>query len=104
MVVTAAPGGTWDITESVPAEGGHWGVGVSYHSGEEAASTTSTLLPPLRPLSLNIPEPGDSYVVLVTFTDNDETEEEVEFYFIARVLTVHSGPTSWPTHREGRRR
>ena len=97
VVVTAAPGGTWDITESVPAAGGHWGVGVSYHSREEAATPTSTLLPPLRPLSLNIPEPGDSYVVLVIFTDNDETEEEVDFHFIERVLTVHSGPTFGPT-------
>lgn len=96
VVVTAAPGRTWDITESVTAEGGHWGAGVSYHSGEEAATATSTALPALGPLHLNIREPGDSYVVLVTFTNNDETEEEVDFHFIERVLTVHSGPTYGP--------
>ena len=95
-VVAAAPGGTWDITRSVPAQGGRWGAGVSYHSGDEAASSTSAPLPALRPLRLNIPEPGDSYVVLVIYVDDDEAEQEVDFHFIERVLSVHSGPTFGP--------
>ena len=96
QVLADAPGSRSDWTRSVPAGGGQWGAGVSYHSGAEAAGWTSSPLPALRPLRLNIPKPGDSYVVLVIFTDDDETGQEVDVRFFERLLSVHSGPTFGP--------
>lgn len=94
-VVYLVSGRAFDRTAHVPAAGGRWRAGASYHSGPETASATSTTLDVLRPLTITISAPGPSWVVLAIVT-NDESGQEIGLHRIERDLLVLSGPTFGP--------
>ncbi len=69
---------------------GDWEAGVSYHSGEEAASATSTVSDDVTPFEISFGRPGPSWVftAIVAFDDDDE---EIAFHGLWRNLMVLSG-------------
>ena len=74
---------------------GDWEAGVSYHSGEETASATSTVSDDVTPFEISFGRPGPSWVftAIVAFDDDDE---ELAFHGLWRNLMVLSGWTFDP--------
>ena len=69
-----------------------WQAGVSYHSGDTSASSTSTVSEQVRPFELTINDAGNSWVWLVVVVD-DDSGEEIGFHGQWRELKVLSGMT-----------
>ena len=69
---------------------GDWEAGVSYHSGEETASTTSTVSEDVTPFEISFGRPGPSWVftAIIAF---DDFGEEIAFHGLWRNLMVLSG-------------
>ena len=74
---------------------GDWEAGVSYHSGEETASATSTVNDDVTPFEISFGRPGPSWVftAIIAFDDDDE---EIAFHGLWRNLMVLSGWTFDP--------
>ena len=72
-----------------------WRAGVSYHSGPQTASATSTALNALTPFEITLDDPGPSWV-FVGVVAVDALGQEIGFHGIWRNLTVLSGVTFDP--------
>ena len=82
----------WDHAElTIDSETG-WLPGVSYHSGDIAASNTSVESDQVGAFELTINQSGTSWVWLVV-TVNDESGEEIAFHSQWRELLILSGRT-----------
>lgn len=78
---------TYELTID-PEDG--WGAGVSHHTNEASASTTSTESDQVRPFEITLSSSGTSWVWLVVVV-HDSTGEEIGFHSQWRELTVLSG-------------
>ena len=74
---------------SIITSAGDWEAGVSYHSGEQAASTTSIEIGDVTPFEITLRRPGPSWV-FVAIIAFDEFGEELGFHGLWRNLTVLS--------------
>lgn len=74
---------------------GDWKAGVSYHSGEETSSATSTVSDDVTPFEISFGRPGPSwvYVAILAFDDDDE---EIAYHGLWRNMMVLSGWTFDP--------
>ena len=74
----------------ITASDGRWRAGVSYHTGTETASATSSSIREVKPFEVTLNRPGPSWVFVAVLT-YDEADEEVGFHGIWRNLMVLSG-------------
>ena len=83
------------FTAPIWASEERWRAGVSYHSGPQTASATSTTLDELAPFTLTLDRPGPSWV-FAGVVAVDGLGREIGFHGIWRNLTVPSGVTFDP--------
>ena len=83
------------FTDPIWASELRWRAGVSYHSGPQTASATSTTLDQVAPFTLTLDSPGPSWV-FVGVVAVDGLGREIGFHGIWRNLTVLSGVTFDP--------
>ena len=83
------------FTDPIWASEERWRAGVSYHSGPQTASATSTTLDDVTPFTLTLDRPGPSWV-FVGVVAVDGLGREIGFHGIWRNLTVLSGVTFDP--------
>ena len=83
------------FTAPIWASEERWRAGVSYHSGPQTASATSTTLDEVAPFTLTLDRPGPSWV-FVGAVAVDGLGREIGFHGIWRNLTVPSGVTFDP--------
>ena len=83
------------FTDPIWASEERWRAGVSYHSGPQTASATSTTLDQVAPFTLTLDRPGPSWV-FVGVVAVDGLGREIGFHGIWRNLTVLSGVTFDP--------
>ena len=74
---------------SIITSAGDWEAGVSYHSGEQAASTASIEIGDVTPFEITLGRPGPSWV-FVAIIAFDQFGEEIAFHGLWRNLTVLS--------------
>ena len=85
----------YESTGPTTAPEGRWQAGVSYHSGAQTASATSTEIDEVTPFEITLRKHGPSWVFLAIVA-SDESGEEVGFHGIWRNLMVLSGLTFDP--------
>ena len=88
IVYLVAPS-VFEQKSSIITSTGNWEAGVSYHSGEQAASTTSIEIGDVTPFEITLRSPGPSWV-FVAIIAFDEFGEELGFHGLWRNLTVLS--------------
>ena len=76
---------------------GVWDAGVSYHSGEETASASSTAADEVTPFEATFNQHGPSWVFVGIVTD-DAYGNEIGFHGLWHNLLVLSGPTFGPVN------
>ena len=88
IVYVVAPR-VFERKDAIITSAGDWEAGVSYHSGEQAASTTSIEIGDVTPFEITLRRPGPSsvFVAIIAF---DEFGEELGFHGLWRNLTVLS--------------
>lgn len=85
----------FERTASIIPSADSWRAGVSYHTGERAASATSVSLSEVTPPEITFRRPGPAWV-FVGIAVFDEADVEVGFHGIWRNLVVLSGWTFDP--------
>ena len=75
--------------DAIVTSAGDWEAGVSYHSGERAASTASIEIDDVTPFEITLGRPGPSWV-FVAITAFDQFREEIAFHGLWRNLMVLS--------------
>ena len=80
----------FERTAPIPAAGGLWQAGDSYHAGERAANAASTEIRELSPFEITFGRPGDAglFIAVATY---DDFGTEVDFHGIFSELEVVSG-------------
>ena len=87
--------GVFETLGVTTASGGLWQAGVSYHSGEQAASATSVAVREVTPSYVTFNDPGAAWLFVAVVT-RDEAGEELGFEGLWKNLIVLSGPTFEP--------
>ena len=85
----------FERTGEIAASEDRWQAGVSYHSGEEAASAVSASIDELAPLEAAFRSPGASWI-FVAVVVHDENDDQVGWHGIWHDLMVLSGYTFDP--------
>ena len=85
----------FDITPYITASSDRWQAGVSYHTGQPVANTSSTEVNQIAPFEAVINSPGPTWLFVGAVTYNT-SREEVGFHGLWRNLMVVSGRTYDP--------
>ena len=88
IVYLVAPS-VFERKDAIITSAGDWEAGVSYHSGEQAASTASIEIGDVTPFEITLGRPGPSWV-FVAIIAFDQFGEEIAFHGLWRNLTVLS--------------
>ncbi len=88
IVYLVAPS-VFERKDAIITSAGDWEAGVSYHSGEQAASTASIEIGDVTPFEVTLGRPGPSWV-FVAIIAFDQFGEEIAFHGLWRNLMILS--------------